>query len=670
MDENPIADKKSLSPVVVFATFSVLAALLIVVWAHQSGVLGGGMHEATLAAIVTDSTPTPTPTLILPPPSHQPVTREQLVPVVPPLPTNLPPPNPAFASMIAQSVAELGVKPKTVVLPNELALQEVAAIKRADYAAASRIAGDVLARSKLDAGNLSPFNAFMGSLTHGNDPVLLNHLNEWVQQQPQSVLAYLMRADYYFDTGWNLRGTDVGSRIPTEIYAMFVENEQLATADLRKAIDLNPRIPWSYFKLLCAVSGEGDSDEVQDVFEMAIKAYPGYYSLYKQRLYTLTPKWGGSLDEMYAFAARYAGKAADSSPLKFLYLEVYDNVLNAAWFECRSMKGDAVRRCVDDTLKSQGPPKEVGDGIIKALNLYKVSDPIRFSQAIWPVLSSIAASPGSSATGFGEMVQTAATIMGSDTRLTHAPGHNSYVLDDVTGQVWAQQSYLENADQKYRDALADIEQTTFHDEAERDEAETTVLIHLMNLYLNQSQWVNTIVFYNAAESVGGVNFSKESHQKCMAYLKLKHYSESVTECTRVLQANNYYDAPQYYLGRSYEGLQQWDAALAVYAPIALGADLYRDSSAIWMSVDYGKKNDMAGELKSLNEHGYLFDTETREPDDLAVAFNNRCHALMELGRLDEALADCNVSLKYGQLPDAIHKQQELLRRLTQRRKSI
>jgi hypothetical protein len=36
---------------------------------------------------------------------------------------------------------------------------------------------------------------------------------------------------------------------------------------------------------------------------------------------------------------------------------------------------------------------------------------------------------------------------------------------------------------------------------------------------------------------------------------------------------------------------------------------------------------------------------------------------MELGRLQEALDDCNVSLKYGQMPEAIREQQELLRRL-------
>ena len=260
--------------------------------------------------------------------------------------------------------------------------------------------------------------------------------------------------------------------------------------------------------------------------------------------------------------------------------------------------------------------------------------------------------------------------MGSDNRLTHTPGHNSYVLDDVTGQVWAQLGNHENAEQKYREALADIEQTAFHDEAERDQAMAKVLDHLALLAQTTSQFTNIIVYYDAAVMVGGVNFTKKPHLKCFAYIMMKHGTEAVSECSRVIQANNNYVDPQYFLGRAYEILQQWDNALVVFEPVALSADNWRRvGAAISMSVEYGKKKDYAGELKSLNEHGYLFDTPMQAADDLAAAYNNRCHALMELGRLQDALDDCNVALKYGQLPDTIHKQKELMRRLAEQGKS-
>jgi hypothetical protein len=667
MDENPLPENKSLSPVVIFAAASALGAILIIVWAHHFGLLNVG--QGALSQQIPLASPDNHALHIPPVPPHQPVTADQLVPVIPPLPEHLAPPKPAFVAMIAQGVAELDVKPKTVTLPNEQALEEIADLKRGDYAAAGRLAADVLAHSKLDGWGFTPFTAFMDSLTHGNDPALLKGLNEWVSREPTSALPYLVRAVYYNETGWNLRGTNIASMIPPEIYAMYEANQESAAADLRKAISLNPRIPWSYYQLLHTVSARGDDAEVEAVFQMGIKAYPGFYPLYRQRLYMLTPKWGGSLEDMYAFAAQYAQKAPGDSPLKFLYLSVYSNVLDAAWFDCRALRGDAVTRCVDDTLKSQGIPKDIDKGVLEALNLYKVSDPIRFSEAIWPVLGSLAASPGSSASGFGQILQTAASIMGSNNGLSHPSGHNSYMLDDVTAQVWARAGYFENAEQKYHDALADIEQTSFHEEAERDEAAKTVLNHLSNLYRSNSQWLNAIIAYDAAESVGGVNFVHEPFQKCQALFKLKHYPEAVTECTRVQQANNNFDAVQYYLGRSYEGLGQWDTALSVLAPVALGADDYRHSAAVQMSIDYGKKNDFAGELKSLNEHDFLFDTRNQDSDDLAVAFNNRCHAFMQLGRLQEALNDCNVSLKFGQLPEAIRKQQELVRMLADKRRT-
>lgn len=44
---------------------------------------------------------------------------------------------------------------------------------------------------------------------------------------------------------------------------------------------------------------------------------------------------------------------------------------------------------------------------------------------------------------------------------------------------------------------------------------------------------------------------------------------------------------------------------------------------------------------------------------MAVAYNNRCYALMQLGEL----SDCTASLKCGNIPDAYRKEFELTKRL-------
>jgi hypothetical protein len=58
------------------------------------------------------------------------------------------------------------------------------------------------------------------------------------------------------------------------------------------------------------------------------------------------------------------------------------------------------------------------------------------------------------------------------------------------------------------------------------------------------------------------------------------------------------------------------------------------------------------------------------PEDLAASYNNRCYSYMKLGDLEKALDDCTTSLKYGKIPDAFHKQQELMKRVAGKVKTL
>jgi hypothetical protein len=73
--------------------------------------------------------------------------------------------------------------------------------------------------------------------------------------------------------------------------------------------------------------------------------------------------------------------------------------------------------------------------------------------------------------------------------------------------------------------------------------------------------------------------------------------------------------------------------------------------------------DFKGSLELLNKYTFLHDERTQSKSDIAVVYNNRCYAYMELGDLKKALDDCAASLRYGSLPDAYRKQQELVKRL-------
>jgi hypothetical protein len=600
------------------------------------------------------------------------VNREAPTAVPAPHPVPIASPSPAsarqsIAALVAQRLASLHVPARKVLLPSDLAQQAKVAIEHGDFATADRIANGVLARSKLTGWRFYPFDSFMYFIVGpGNDPQMEWQLHEWRQQDPNSALAYLISAEYFDATGWFVRSLDLAKEVPPKDMSLFEEDLATAASYARQSIALNPHIPWSYLLLVKAMSGYGDDAHAQleSVFQQAIGAYPGYYQLYRQRLFTLTPKWGGSVASMYDFVDRYGGQAPAGSPLKLLYLQLYAYLADAASYDCY-VRNDANDNCRQGEMTDTVSPR-MGDDLLQALRLYKTSDPVAYNSAIWPILGKMVSLPWSNNwSGLGAVLQMAARITGSDEQLMDKnPGHNDYVLDEITARVWSQIGNNSNAEQKFKEALSDIEHTPFPDEAQKDEAIAAVYDNMTAFADYNRDWVNVIVYQAAANAIGGSNHSDVPWETCLAYYSLKLQEKAVKECTRVLDSDGNYMQARYFRAHSYEALHDWDAALADFGPIADGANnWYRVGAALDMSYIYGEKHDFAGQLASMNSHPYLFDPNLQSSDDLAVAFNNRCYAYMQLGHLNEALADCTTSLKYGHLPDAYHKQLELMARL-------
>jgi tetratricopeptide (TPR) repeat protein len=570
----------------------------------------------------------------------------------------------ALGALLVQRTEELGIVPKTLTTPSDLALEAALAVKSGNFAKAEQIAADVLADSRRESWRFYPFNEFLGSFARGDDPALLQQLNTWLSQQPKSAFAHLYRAAYYDEIAWAARGGEVVSMVPPRLLSQFSDDLGRARADLESAIDLRPDIPISYYEWLAVVSGDGDSADVEKVFLAAIARFPNYYPLYKTRLHSLSPKWGGSIGAMNAFVARYADAAPADSPLKLLNLDLYAQVLESAADDCRGVGDGARQQCVKAFLWLRGT-HDLDDRLATALNLYRVSDPVQFSTAVWPLLETISCNRCIGAPDVsGRVLQLAASIMGSDNRMTDESAHNSYVLDDITARVWAQMGNPANADKKFREALRDVEKTSFPHAADKARSLATILDHMAAVADDNSQFIDIIVYRDAANAVDGINHTPTPWRKCYAYYRMKYFAAAVEECTRLIESNGNYLQTHYWRAKAYEGLGQWDASIADFTPVADSADnWFRVGAALDMSYDFGQKGDFAGQLASMNQYPYLFDANIQPPHDLAVAYNNRCFAYMKLGRLKEALDDCTTSLKYDRIPDAFQKQQELFKLL-------
>ena len=68
-------------------------------------------------------------------------------------------------------------------------------------------------------------------------------LTAWVESDPQSALAHLMRANCYEQTAWAMRGEDFSSTISDGHMQAFHDYLHKADEDVRKSIALNPNNP-------------------------------------------------------------------------------------------------------------------------------------------------------------------------------------------------------------------------------------------------------------------------------------------------------------------------------------------------------------------------------------------------------------------------------------------
>jgi hypothetical protein len=569
----------------------------------------------------------------------------------------------SIALQVAEETATLHIVPKSIETTADKALSVANALRHGDYKTASTITRDIAKHSRLQAFGFAPFNRFIGALSGGDDPEYLVGLNQWVDHEPRSALAYLLRSKYEYQAAWSARGEDFAQKVIPEHWKAYREEMIRAEDDVKQAIKLDPNIPWAYYQWLHVAAGGGDTAYIDKVFRTGIVHFPAYYSLYETRLTFLEPKWFGSNEAMYDFVTQHAGKAPANSPLKLLYLQLSANLLNAAWVSCNELKHEALNECMESYM-DQHVTGTLTDGVKQAFALDKHIDPIQFNSAIWPILGSLESTRGES-TAINSILTVAAEAMGSDNVLIHDAGHNNYVLDDITARIWAHLGNPANVDQKFREALDDVEQTTFPSEEDKITARATIYDHMAETARNQSQWARVIAYHDAANAVGGINHGGSPYYKCFAYFKLNRFQPAVDECTRLLDSHKDIWLARYYRARSYEGLRQYDAAIADFTPLAENwSDNYlRDGAAIELDHTMVLKGDIQGSLAVLLKYPFLFDENLQPPEDLAVAYNNRCFGYMKTGHPEKALEDCTKSLRYGKLPDALQKRQQLLKQL-------
>lgn len=568
-------------------------------------------------------------------------------------------------SVIDAKIAALNLPQRTTELPTETARHVRGAIKHGDYAAADKIYADVLASSHLESWRFYPFTDFIEGVVDLDDPAFETGLDAWVERNESDAAARLVRARYYADVAWAKRGHAYSDKTAAAGMAAFQTYTDKALADCDAALRLDPANPYAFYLRLSILRGLGVSPRLMSAFQEAIDKYPGYYALYRKMLNSLQPKWGGDVSAMYAFVDRYAAAAGENAPLRLLYVALYQDLLETTYATCDSVRQDAdkLQKCMSSTMQSLVTPA-LEDAIPSALQLYDHADKYQFGIALDDMLSDML-KWGAGEPYAGAILEIAADRMHSNTQLKpDRPVANDYIVDKLAAESWYWKGFYDNALQKTREALADIDATTFPSAAEKDRAIAGILEYAASAYNKLGQLADAIAYDEAALALG--DMIGEEQYICYGYYTLKDYDSAIRLCTRAIDDSANAVEAHYWRGAAHRMKGEADPALKDLMLVAGSEHRLRASAAIDMSMIYFGRSDNRGALDVLNRYDYLYDPDQVDRESLAVAYNNRCYAYMELGELTKALDDCKQSLKYGSIPDAYSKQRELMKRLNAR----
>jgi hypothetical protein len=574
-----------------------------------------------------------------------------------------------LADEINAKVSTLIVKPRSVELTSEKAIRVRNAIKQEDYSTADKIIASVLASSHIENWRFYPFADFINDVVDPHDPAFEARLSAWVMRDKNDAIPLLVRARYYHDIGWLKRGHGFANKTTPADMETFLYWMGRALTDVETAIRLDDGNPYGFFLRLRILRGSGVSDEATRAFEAAIAKYPGYYPLYEVMLSMLQPKWGGDISAMYAFVERYAGRADENSPLKLLYLTLYRDLLETSSTACNRLwpDNDKMTQCAAPRMQAI-VTQDLERHIVRTLQLYDRTDKYQFNIALQTIVSDMLKMSGGEHYA-GAFLELAAQAMHSDTQLKQErPGNNNYVVDKMVAESWQVKGFYDNALQKDREALRDIEAMSFPSEEEKSLAIADVYRNMAGTYSKLYQYADVIAYEEAAIALG--NETEQPYYVCYGYYQLKDYDNAVRTCTRAIDNATGVLPARYWRGVAYRDRGDADSALRDLIVVADSQSNFRSLAAIDISMIYFDRNDNKSALDVLNRYQYLYDPATTGKQSIAVSYNNRCYAYMQLGKLNAALDDCTASLKYAAIPDAFRKQQELIKRLNAGEKAL
>lgn len=145
----------------------------------------------------------------------------------------------------------------------------------------------------------------------------------WVDQRPESFFAQLRAGMYYGDQAFSARGSNASSSVNKNQWQKAKQLRDKAVPFLNKAMKLDPRsaLPQAILLSLSGIDGEVDGRNTVQWLQAADQADPKNMAARINATRYLSPRWGGSFEQLDQMAAT-AGKSLSASSTQYLQYNV------------------------------------------------------------------------------------------------------------------------------------------------------------------------------------------------------------------------------------------------------------------------------------------------------------------------------------------------------------
>ncbi|MES2818772.1 MAG: DUF4034 domain-containing protein [Pseudomonadota bacterium] len=151
-------------------------------------------------------------------------------------------------------------------------------------------------------------------------------LQEWTSQYPESYAAHLARGIYWVYAGSNARGIEGIDQTSEEQFSQMKRLFSLGSAELETSLALTAKPLLSYYYLMIVSLAYGDQADSLALLDKSARIYPENYLVRSRYMLSLTPRWGGSHEQMARFLSKTQEQGVEQEVLNGLEALLHNEI--------------------------------------------------------------------------------------------------------------------------------------------------------------------------------------------------------------------------------------------------------------------------------------------------------------------------------------------------------